>query len=147
MTGPLTFLSKTELETYEAGRKIASLLKVGDVVCLTGELGAGKTTLIKGIAEKIGGTPSQEVTSPTYTYLHIYPGNPSLYHFDLYRLHTSEQFFSLGFSEFLGKDGICCIEWPDKIPKELSFSKVCIDLVYLSSHERNITFQRFYDPK
>jgi len=147
MTGPLNFLSTTAEDTYEAGRKIATLLKAGDVVCLTGELGAGKTTLIKGIAGELVGTSPQEVTSPTFTYLHIYPGPLPLYHFDLYRLHSSEQFLSLGFSEFLGKESICCIEWPDKIPQELVFSKVCIELSYLSPQTRNITFQRFYDPK
>ncbi|MBX9924426.1 MAG: tRNA (adenosine(37)-N6)-threonylcarbamoyltransferase complex ATPase subunit type 1 TsaE [Rhabdochlamydiaceae bacterium] len=147
MTGPLIFLTTSAEETQKAGREIAVLLKPGDVVCLTGELGAGKTTLIKGIAEKLGGINPLEVTSPTFTYLHTYPGSPPLHHFDLYRLASSEQFLSLGFTEFFGAGGICCIEWPEKIPQELSFSKVCIDLTYLSAQERNITFQRFYDKK
>lgn len=147
MTDPLIFFTTSADETRKAGQEIAKLLIPGDVVCLTGELGAGKTTLIKGIAEKLGGISPQEITSPTFTYFHMYPGNPPLYHFDLYRITSPEQFLSLGFSEFLGKDGICCIEWPDKIPQELSFSKVCIDLTYLSAEGRNITFQRLHGTK
>jgi tRNA threonylcarbamoyladenosine biosynthesis protein TsaE len=145
MVGPLVFLTKSAEETQKAGRDIADFLIPGDVVCLTGELGAGKTTLIKGIAEKLGGINPQEVTSPTFTYLHTYLGSFPLHHFDLYRLSSPEQFLSLGFSEFLGEGAICCIEWPEKIPGELFFSKVCIDLEYLSDHERTITFQRFCD--
>jgi tRNA threonylcarbamoyladenosine biosynthesis protein TsaE len=144
MTEPLIFFTTSADETLKAGQEIAKLLNPGDVVCLTGELGAGKTTLIKGIAQQIAGIPPREVISPTFTYLHIYPGNPPLYHFDLYRLSSPEQFFSLGFPEFLGKTGICCIEWPDKIPEELSFSKIYVDLAYISAQERNIKFQRAY---
>ena len=151
MAEPLVFFTKSAEETQKAGREIAELLKPGDIVCLTGELGAGKTTLMKGIAEKLGGIDPQEVTSPTFIYLQTYSGSntesPPLYHFDLYRLSSKEQFLSLGFSEFFGKEGICCIEWPEKIPEEFLLSKVCIELAYLSNQERNITFQRFYDAK
>lgn len=138
----LTFFTTSSEETQEVGKKIASLVKQGDVVCLTGDLGAGKTTLMKGFSKELAHIDPDEVTSPTFTYLHIYSGSRKIYHFDLYRLSTPSEFLSLGFHEFFSEQNICCVEWPDKIPENLSFSRVNIDIAYLSSDERKITFRR-----
>lgn len=80
-----------------------------------GDLGAGKTTLIKGIAKGAGGILEREVTSPTFSYLHIYSGKVPIYHFDLYRLRNAKEFCALGFQEYLEGDGVCCIEWAERI--------------------------------
>lgn len=140
------FFTRSPEETQEVGKKIASFLKAGDVLCLTGDLGAGKTTLIKGISLEWANIPPQEVTSPTFTYFHMYCGTRPLYHFDLYRLSSNLQFCDLGFHEFLSRGAVCCIEWPDRIPTHLSFEKVLIDISYQSPEERLITFRRPRDP-
>src|SRR3989339_1046915 len=120
----LTFFTKSSEDTQEVGRTIAKLIRLGDVVCLTGDLGAGKTTLMKGFSQELADISPDEVTSPTFTYLHIYSGSQKIHHFDLYRLSSSTEFLSLGFDEFFSKDTICCVEWPDKIPPQLTFQKV-----------------------
>ncbi len=139
----LTFFTKSSEDTQEVGRTIAKLIRLGDVVCLTGDLGAGKTTLMKGFSQELAQISPDEVTSPTFTYLHIYSGAQKLYHFDLYRLSSSSEFIALGFHEFFSESNICCVEWPDRMPDELLLQKVAIEISYLSSEERKITFRRF----
>ncbi|MEN6349805.1 MAG: tRNA (adenosine(37)-N6)-threonylcarbamoyltransferase complex ATPase subunit type 1 TsaE [Syntrophomonas sp.] len=91
------------------GRSIAGLLEKGDVLYISGELGAGKTTLVRGIARGLGF--SGRVSSPTFTIMNIYPGSPELYHFDLYRLQDSD-LDDLGWEDYLEKEGVSLIEWP-----------------------------------
>ena len=142
---PLSFFTKSFEETQEVGKEISKLLKPKDVLCLTGDLGAGKTTFVKGIAQMLTGIDPEEVTSPTFTYLNIYLGKQNLYHFDLYRLPSSKDFLESGFHEFLNQNAICCVEWPDKIPSQILFQKVAVHIDYLSSEERKITFWRPHD--
>ena len=108
-------------ETLATGKRFAATLRRGDVVALTGDLGAGKTQLVKGIAEGLG--IAQEVTSPTFTLIHEYrSGKLPLYHIDLYRLDEAEEALKIGLDEYLGGDGVTVIEWADKfaelIPEE-----------------------------
>jgi tRNA threonylcarbamoyladenosine biosynthesis protein TsaE len=138
----LSFSSHSSEETRKVGAEIAKHLKAGDVLCLTGDLGAGKTTLTKGIAEELLAIHPDEITSPTFTYLHIYEGPTTLYHFDLYRLPSQETFLQSGFAEFLDAGGICCIEWPDKLPRGLPPCPIHISIRYLSSLEREIIVER-----
>jgi tRNA threonylcarbamoyladenosine biosynthesis protein TsaE len=142
MTKSISFFSESSEETQEAGRKIAKLISPGDVLCLTGDLGAGKTTLMKGLSQEFAQVNPEEVTSPTFTYLHIYSGTQKIHHFDLYRLESSKEFLMLGFDEFFSDDSICCVEWPNNIPEELQFRKVSIEITYASSNKRKITFRR-----
>ena len=137
-----TFLTKSARDTEKVGESIADMLVPGDVVCLTGDLGAGKTTLIKGLVQKTTGVPSTEVVSPTFTYLNIYSGLTNIYHFDLYRFSSGEEFLLAGFHEFLHRKGICCIEWPDRLPENLKIKKIFIHIEYLSIEERQITLRR-----
>ncbi len=100
-------------ETLEAGRQIAATLRKGDVLAITGDLGAGKTQLVKGLASGLG--IAQEVTSPTFTLIHEYPGGKfPLYHIDLYRLDSPEEALKIGLDEYLGGGGVTVIEWADK---------------------------------
>jgi tRNA threonylcarbamoyladenosine biosynthesis protein TsaE len=119
-------------ETHLFGKKIASSLEPNTVIALSGDLGAGKTTLIKGIVEGLSGNPLQ-VQSPTFVYLHIYSAKFSIYHFDVYRLKNSEQFLALGFEEYFSAGGICLIEWSEKITSILPPNTSFIHL----SHEQN----------
>ena len=109
------FQTQSAEDTISYGRALAARLKTGDVVCLFGDLGAGKTTLIKGIVGALTPTDPETVCSPTYAYLNIYAGPIPVFHFDLYRLEDSEAFLSLGFEEYLFGKGICCIEWSERI--------------------------------
>lgn len=107
-------LAVTEEDTIGWGVRLGRSLKAGEIVLLFGDLGAGKTTLVKGIARGLGAADA-EVCSPTFSYVNLYPGPIPLYHFDLYRLRDAEEFLAMGFEEMLFQGGICCIEWPERI--------------------------------
>lgn len=94
----------------QLGMKIAPLLTRGDIIYLLGELGAGKTTLIRGIVRGLG--YSGKVTSPTFTIMNIYPFDPAIYHFDFYRLEQDD-LIDLGLDDYFTGDGITLIEWPE----------------------------------
>lgn len=102
-------------DTIAFGRQLGRQLPENSVVCLQGDLGAGKTQLVKGIVEGATGVSAEDVGSPTFVYLNIYQGPRTVYHFDLYRLHDSDEFLGMGFEEYLSAGGICCIEWPERI--------------------------------
>ena len=101
---------KTLDETKEFGRALAESLEVGAIIALIGDLGAGKTTLTKAIASGLG--VSEVLTSPTFTIVCEYDsGRLPLYHFDVYRVHDSEELFEIGFEDYLHRGGVCLIEW------------------------------------
>jgi tRNA threonylcarbamoyladenosine biosynthesis protein TsaE len=116
--GPTIATASAE-ETFRIGLQLGRILIHPCVIVFNGELGAGKTTLIRGIASALG-ADEREVCSPTFTYLNIYQGQTTIYHFDLYRIPSEQEFIAAGFEEFLHAGGVCCIEWPDKIPSLLS---------------------------
>jgi len=103
-------------ETIELGQAIGAELSFAATICFFGPLAAGKTTFIRGLVEGATQSTATLVHSPTYTYLNIYPGRLPVYHFDLYRLKNEEDFIALGFDEFLQSEGICCVEWAERIP-------------------------------
>ena len=109
------FVFKTEEDTMAFGAEFAKGLKAGDVIALTGDLGAGKTAMTRAVARGLGIT--SPVTSPTFTIVQEYEGGRlPLYHFDIYRVHDEDELFELGFDEYLNGKGICFIEWADLIP-------------------------------
>jgi tRNA threonylcarbamoyladenosine biosynthesis protein TsaE len=99
-------------ETLQCGRVLAPLLVPGDVVLLSGDLGAGKTQLTKGVAEGLG--VAEPVTSPTFNILLVHEGRIPLYHFDLYRLERAEELEDLDYYATLESDGVCVVEWGDR---------------------------------
>jgi tRNA threonylcarbamoyladenosine biosynthesis protein TsaE len=107
-------LSKSPEETLALGEKLSRTLKSGDIVCLFGQLGSGKTVLTKGIAKGLGFKES-DVNSPTFTFLNIYKARAPLYHFDLYRIEGLAELQGIGIDDFLYGDGICVIEWAEKL--------------------------------
>jgi len=113
--------SESQKETMQLGARLAKLLKPGDIVCLYGDLGTGKTTFVKGMAKglKISET---EVHSPTFVLMNLYEGRVPLFHFDFYRLDDIQQIGMIGYDEFLYDDGIAVVEWAEKLksltPKE-----------------------------
>lgn len=111
-------------ETEEFGEKLGSILKPGDIISLTGDLGAGKTTLTKSIGKGLG--VEDYITSPTFTLINEYKGRLNLYHFDVYRLEGSMDLYDLGFEEYIYSDGISIIEWGDKIEEALPKERINI---------------------
>lgn len=113
------YTTRSGADTVEVGRKLAELLKPPQLLLLRGELGTGKTTLVKGIAEALDAAEADEVTSPTFTLLHEYggyrDGEPvKLYHIDVYRLESERQLETLGLDELLTPDALVFVEWGDK---------------------------------
>ena len=113
------FTTRSDAETVEVGRKLAKLLNPPQLLLLTGELGMGKTTLVKGIAEALDAAEPEEVTSPTFTLLHEYEGERKgkpikLYHLDVYRLEGERQLDTLGLDDLLTDDALVLVEWGEK---------------------------------
>ncbi len=110
-----SIISASADATITHGHAVAATLRRGDVLALSGELGAGKTHFVKGLAAGLGATSA--VTSPTFTLLHEYPGGRlPLYHFDFYRLDDADEALRIGLDEYLFGDGVCVIEWAEKFP-------------------------------
>ncbi len=113
-------------ETREFGIKLGSLLKPGDVVCLNGQLGAGKTTITKSIGIGLG--VEDYITSPTFSLINEYDGRCPVYHFDVYRLENTEELYDLGFDEYFYGKGVSIIEWANKIESFLPEEKIVVDI-------------------
>src|ERR1700689_860611 len=109
-------ITHSEDETIEVGRRIARELPVRGVVVLVGNLGAGKTTLAKGIVNGLGAAPPEDVSSPTFTLIHEY-GEGRVYHVDLYRLDQAEELATLGLDEIFDRDAVVLIEWGGRSPQ------------------------------
>jgi tRNA threonylcarbamoyladenosine biosynthesis protein TsaE len=130
-------ISRSAAETFAFGRELAGQLRAGDVVALTGDLGAGKTVLVKGIAAGLG--VEQEVTSPTFTIIHEYRGGRlPLAHVDLYRLDSVEQALAVGIEDYLGGEGVTVIEWAERIGPLLPAHTRRIHLAMEDEHTRRI---------
>lgn len=134
-------ITESAEETMALGHSWAHDLNPGDVLCLFGDLGAGKTTLIKGIVAALTSTAADHVCSPTFAYLNIYTGAVSVFHFDLYRLEDTEAFLSLGFEEYLLGDGVCCIEWSERIETILPPHTRRITLEHAGEEKRSIIYE------
>lgn len=132
------YFSRSSEETFDIGKTIGKTLQAPLVVSFLGGLGAGKTTLIKGIVLGAAGIDPNLVQSPTFTYLHLYEGRQKIYHFDLYRLSHAEAFFSMGFDEYLESDAISLIEWSEKIYAYLPLRRMEISLTPHQGDSRSI---------
>ncbi len=130
-------------ETIKAGEAFGKSLKPNAVVCFFGDLGAGKTTFIKGMARGFQKPNVEiEVNSPTFTYLNIYQGDVPLYHFDLYRLKDVDEFLMMGFDEVLEAGGISCIEWSERlVPLDMS-NYIKVEISHLGGDSRSINIKR-----
>jgi len=125
-------------DTHALSVAFGKALKSGDVVCFFGDLGAGKTTFIKGIIEGVGGYSPEYVNSPTFSYLNIYEGHKTVYHFDLYRLRDGDEFLSMGFDEYLFTEGICCVEWSEKIADLIPSDAIKVEITHLGEARRMV---------
>ena len=124
------FTTQSTDETIALGERLGALLEPGDVLVLTGDLGAGKTQLTKGIAAALG--VEDDVTSPTFNILMVYEGaEMPLYHFDLYRLDDADQLEDIGLYEMLDGDGVCAIEWGEQFADEIGSERLDVYLTRL----------------
>jgi tRNA threonylcarbamoyladenosine biosynthesis protein TsaE len=129
-------------QTIAIGRSLASILPP-QMVLLRGDLGAGKTTLVKGIAQALGAASLDEVTSPTYTLVHQYSAAASLYHLDLYRIEHERELIPLGIEEMEDSDSLLLIEWGEKFPSLRRRAWGEIHIAHLGADDRQITVTRF----
>jgi tRNA threonylcarbamoyladenosine biosynthesis protein TsaE len=131
-------VSASEEDTRALGRSIGRRLRVGDVVALYGTLGAGKSQFVKGVCEALG-ISSDLVHSPTFTLVNEYAGPVcTVYHFDAYRVEQVSEFFELGYETYFYGDGICLVEWPDRIEPLLPAGVVRIRFTHLSETSREV---------
>jgi len=133
------FLTHSPEETIALGRKLAGSLTPPKIVLLRGELGAGKTTLVKGIAEGFHAASEEDVTSPTFSLVHEYRGpSASLYHIDLYRVDTPRQLETLGLDDLIGENSVLLIEWGEKFARFVRERDVEIALERVGENERKV---------
>jgi len=132
-------ITRSSEETIALGHKVGKCLSDNTIVCFFGDLAAGKTTLIKGIASGVAGYPQDQVNSPTFVYLNIYEGSKKLYHFDLYRLQGADEFLSMGFDEMLFAGGVTCIEWSERIESLLPPDSIRVEILHRGEDAREIT--------
>lgn len=131
-------------ETNKFGIKLGKLLGAGDVVCLNGELGAGKTTLTKSIGLGLG--VDDYITSPTFSLINEYEGRYPVYHFDVYRLENTEELYDLGFDEYFYGRGVSIIEWADRIQSFLPEERIVLAIENTDDlDERKINITIFGD--
>ena len=115
----MTVITKSPEQTELLGKKLAELLRPGDVIAYYGDLGAGKTAFTRGLAAGLG--IREAVTSPTYTIVNEYlSGRMPLFHFDMYRLSSSEELFDIGWEDYLARGGVCAVEWSENIADALT---------------------------
>lgn len=132
----MQYISNGYNDTFEYGKEFAKTLVKGDVVLLTGDLGAGKTAFTAGIAK--GMNLADFVSSPTFTIVNEYRnGNTPVFHFDLYRLSSEEELYDIGFEEYLSGEGVCVIEWPDT-------ARNIIDAYYTVVIEKDLSVSEDY---
>lgn len=133
------WITNSPEETTALGKKVAKLIKPGTVVALSGNLGSGKTTFLKGFTAGMGLKNADAVTSPTFSLMHIYDSNPRIYHFDLYRLESEKEVLNIGFEEFVSDtEAITCVEWAEKAPGLMPASTVRIVFSVEGENERKI---------
>lgn len=143
MVGPsLILTSRSPEETQQMGARLGKLLAEGDIICLEGELGVGKTCLIQGIGRGMG--IRERITSPSFTLIREYRGQAGclrLYHIDLYRIEGAKEAFLLGLDDYLYGGGVCAIEWAERARGLLPQECLWITLRHLGERKRSLTLE------
>lgn len=134
-------ITRSSEETIEKGRKIGAQLKPPVLVLLSGELGSGKTTLTKGIVSGLGAAQEDQVTSPTFTLVHRYGEDATVYHVDLYRVDDFHDLETLGLEDFLTEQAIVIIEWPENFAIRIGWPIVRIHVEHIDENTRKISIE------
>lgn len=139
----LILKTRSHTETKALGERLGKKLQGGEVIALIGELGAGKTCLVQGLALGLGINPREYVTSPSFTLINEYQGRKPLYHIDLFRLKNREQMEELGYEEYFYGEGVTIIEWADKAEDLLPEEYLRIEMIPLDGNRRRIRLKPF----
>jgi len=132
----MTIITCNEAETVREGEKLGRTLRPGAVVALYGGLGTGKTAFTRGLAKGMG--ISMNVSSPTFTIVNEYPGETPLFHFDMYRLDDEEELFDIGWDDYMKRNGICVVEWSEKVPGAFDPGVTTVRIVNLGGEKRSL---------
>ena len=133
------FISHSQLETEEMGQKLAEKLPGGSVVAMYGDLGAGKTAFVRGMAKGMG--LSCRVSSPTFTIVNEYLGARELIHFDMYRLSSADELFDIGWEDYLSRGAVCAVEWSENVQDAFFGDEVVVRVEKLNDTDRKITIE------
>jgi tRNA threonylcarbamoyladenosine biosynthesis protein TsaE len=134
----------SEEATIRAGKNLATILQNGDLVVLTGPLGAGKTCFIKGIALGLG-VKEEEIKSPSFTLVNEYYGSRPLFHFDLYRMKSVSELYQIGWDDYLLRDGVVVVEWGEKAEEFLPGKRIEVAIDIVSENERRLSIKLLKD--
>lgn len=132
----MRFLSNSPADTEAFGERLAKRLRPGDVVAYTGALGMGKTALTRGLARGLG--CRGRVTSPTFTIVNEYVGGVPLFHFDMYRLNSSDELYDIGWDDYLDRGGVCAVEWSERVADALPPGTVTVDIARGETDESRV---------
>ena len=136
----MTFYSESEADTVACGKALAKELKPGDVVAMYGDLGAGKTQFVRGLAQGLG--LKARVSSPTFTIVNEYLGETPLFHFDMYRLSDAEELFEIGWEDYLSRNGVCAVEWSENAEGAFPLDCVKVRITKTGDNTRRIDVER-----
>ena len=135
----MEFITNSPSETEAVGAALGKILKPGTVIAYRGDLGAGKTAFTRGLARGLGS--SEMVTSPTYTIVNEYlGGRMPLFHFDMYRLHSSDDLWDIGWEDYLDRNGVCAVEWSENVEDAME-EPIVITIEKLGEESRRITIE------
>ena len=135
----MVFFTNSPEETEAVGQALGKILQPGTVLAYTGDLGAGKTAFTRGLARGLGAT--EQVTSPTYTIVNEYlSGRLPLFHFDMYRLHSADDLWDIGWEDYLDRNGICAVEWSENVTDAME-NAIWVRIEKTGEESRRITIE------
>lgn len=132
----MTIISNSSSDTFNAGTELAGMVSPGAVIALHGDLGAGKTVFVSGLAHGLG--LDCRVTSPTFTIVNEYLGTIPLFHFDMYRLSSSDELFEIGWEDYLQRGGVCAVEWSEITEDAFPHSTINVYINKTTDNQREI---------
>ena len=133
------YTSYSENETEKIGAEFSAKLKPGTVVTMYGDLGAGKTAFVRGMAKGMG--INCRVSSPTFTIVNEYPGSPELIHFDMYRLSSADELFDIGWEDYISRGAVCVVEWSENVSDAFWGDEIKVTIEKLGDTMRNIVIE------
>ena len=133
------FFTRNEAETEELGARLAKSIDGGAVIAMYGDLGAGKTAFVRGMARGMG--LDCRVSSPTFTIVNEYLGERELIHFDMYRLSSGDELFDIGWEDYLSRGAVCAVEWSENVEDAFYGDEIKLRIEKLSDTERKITIE------
>ncbi len=135
----MEYITNSPEETEAVGAALGKILTPGSIIAYKGDLGAGKTAFTRGLARGLGAT--EQVTSPTYTIVNEYlSGRMPLFHFDMYRLHSSDDLWDIGWEDYLDRGGVCAVEWSENVEDAME-NAICVCIEKTGEESRRITIE------